>query len=403
MIEEDRIRKWVGDLGVEQRADEMDEFADDDPDDQLELNPENVAAARAEEVAYMEERGLWDVVPVPHGVHPVSVRWVDVVKGDGSTRSRLVARDFRGKDHGRDDLFAATPPLEAFRMVLSRAATETPSRRRRKLVFIDAKKAHLNPRCSDDVYIALPVECNAPPGTCGKLNYWLYGFRRAASEWEQHYASLLEAVGFVRGAGCPVLFFHATRDIALAVHGDDFVATGLGDQLSWLSTYLQSCFEVKVRATLGEEQRDEKEVVMLGRLVRWTPEGVEMEADPKHRDLVLRALALDDSSNGLTSNGEAQKNNEGDENYFLDPSESTAYRAICARLNFLAQDSPELQFPAKELSRSMARPTVGSWARLKKTARFLVRRHRVVWSFRFQEVPTRLQVFTDSDWGGQPG
>ena len=29
-----------------------------------------------------------------------------------------------------------------------------------------------------------------------------------------------------------------------------------------------------------------------------------------------------------------------------------------------------------------------------------MRRRRVVWSFRFQEVPTRLQVFTDSDWGG---
>ena len=51
----------------------------------------------------------------------------------------------------------------------------------------------------------------------------------------------------------------------------------------------------------------------------------------------------------------------------------------------------------------MARPTVGSWARLKKTARFLVRRRRVVWSVGFQEEPTRLQVFTDSDWGGKSG
>ena len=125
-----------------------------------------------------------------------------------------------------------------------------------------------------------------------------------------------------------------------------------------------------------------------------------IEADPKHRDLVLRALALDDASNGLMSNGEPQKDTKDDEGYFLDPCEATAYRAICARLNFLAQDSPELQFPAKELSRSTARPTVGSWARLKKTARFLVRRRRVVWSFGFQEEPTRLQVFTYSDGGG---
>ena len=38
-------------------------------------------------------------------------------------RSRLVARDFKGKHNDRDDLFAGTPPLEAQRMLSSRAAT----------------------------------------------------------------------------------------------------------------------------------------------------------------------------------------------------------------------------------------------------------------------------------------
>ena len=55
-------------------------------------------------------------------------RWVDVNKGgEGAmeVRCRLVARDFKSKDKGRDDLFAATPPLEAKRMLLSRAATST--------------------------------------------------------------------------------------------------------------------------------------------------------------------------------------------------------------------------------------------------------------------------------------
>ena len=38
-------------------------------------------------------------------------------------RSRLVARDFKGGDKDRDDLFAGSPPLEAKRLLLSRAAT----------------------------------------------------------------------------------------------------------------------------------------------------------------------------------------------------------------------------------------------------------------------------------------
>ena len=45
----------------------------------------------------------------------MSVRWVDTDKGD-LVRSRLVARDFKGADKDRDDLFAETPPLEAKRM-----------------------------------------------------------------------------------------------------------------------------------------------------------------------------------------------------------------------------------------------------------------------------------------------
>ena len=48
----------------------------------------------------------------------------DVVEGDGSTRSRLVARDSKVSDLHRDDLFAASPPLEAARAVLSMAATD---------------------------------------------------------------------------------------------------------------------------------------------------------------------------------------------------------------------------------------------------------------------------------------
>ena len=67
---------------------------------------DKVKAARAEEVGYMEGRGIWSVRPVSEcwektGRKPVSVRWVDTDKGfmgEGGmeVRSRLVARDFKG-------------------------------------------------------------------------------------------------------------------------------------------------------------------------------------------------------------------------------------------------------------------------------------------------------------------
>eukprot|EP00973_Karenia_brevis_P070230 9761358-Karenia_brevis.AAC.1 len=55
------------------------------------------------------------------------MRWADTnkshMKGKFEGRSRMVAKNYKGGDKGRDDLFAETPPLEAKRMLCSRAVT----------------------------------------------------------------------------------------------------------------------------------------------------------------------------------------------------------------------------------------------------------------------------------------
>ena len=102
-----------------------------------------VRAARKEEISYMEGRNIWTLRPIEEcweltGKPPVSVRWVDTNKGGKEefiVRSRLVARDFKGGDKDRDDLFAETPPLEALRLLLSRAATRRRNWELRKLMF----------------------------------------------------------------------------------------------------------------------------------------------------------------------------------------------------------------------------------------------------------------------------
>ena len=52
--------------------------------------------------------------------------WVDIDKGDSinpNYRSRYVGREFRGKDVC-DDLFAATPPIEVIKTLISLAASQ---------------------------------------------------------------------------------------------------------------------------------------------------------------------------------------------------------------------------------------------------------------------------------------
>ena len=148
----------------------------------------------------------------------------------------------------------------AVRTVLSRAATRRKDGRVRKVMFIDARIAHLNPRCEEDVYIELPEECGAPPGMCGKLKYWLYGFRQAASAWEKFYSELLEEAGFRRGQSCGVVFFHKTRDWLVTVHGDDFTCGGLQEDLVWLKELMESWFEIKFRGILGLDAGHVREI-----------------------------------------------------------------------------------------------------------------------------------------------
>ena len=51
--------------------------------------------------------------------------------------------------------------------------------------------------------------------------------------------------------------------------------------------------------------------------------------------------------------------------YMRSPEETTRYRAITARANYLAADRPDLMYAVKELCRGMAKPTKMHWHKLK--------------------------------------
>ena len=88
----------------------------------------------------------------------------------------------------------------------------------------------------------------------------------------------------------------------------------------------------------------------------------------------------------------------------LEPEDATRFRGIAARTNFLSLDCPDLRFPVKQMSREMAKPMVGSsWKRMKKVARYLINRKRVIWHFYWQDNCKSSHVRGDSDCGGRSG
>ena len=72
------------------------------------------------------------------GGKTIQTRWIDINKGDEEKtnyRSRLVGKEFR--THPDDSLYAATPPLEALRLIVSRAATRAGRRGKLREIMIN--------------------------------------------------------------------------------------------------------------------------------------------------------------------------------------------------------------------------------------------------------------------------
>ena len=62
-------------------------------------------------------------------------------------------------------------------------------------------------------------------------------------------------MGIVRGIGTSVACQHPERDLACAVHGDDFTFSGEDKDLDWAESMMKRCFEVVVRGWLGPRRR----------------------------------------------------------------------------------------------------------------------------------------------------
>ena len=90
------------------------------------LPEEEVRKARKTEMSYVKSMKVYDKVPRGEsqrvtGKAPIKLRWVDTRKSSGELRSRLVAKEFkRGND---PDMFSATPPLEAMKLMVSMVAS----------------------------------------------------------------------------------------------------------------------------------------------------------------------------------------------------------------------------------------------------------------------------------------
>ena len=137
---------------------------------------------------------------------------------------------------------------------------------------------------------------------------------------------------------------------------------------------------------------------ILNRIVEWTDAGISYEADQRHAEIIVRDMGLQKDSKAVTTPSTAPSVEEDEEE--LVSEEAAMYRALVARANFIAQDRGDIAFTVKELCRSMSRPRHCDVIRLKRLARYLAFRPRVVIKFDYQELGDDVTVWTDTDHAG---
>ena len=296
-----------------------------------------VHAAMIDELDYFNEN-VWQAESKEKALaYPDSIlvrcRWVLANKGDSEepdVRARLVGCEVNKTGEKVDAFYASTPPLEAKKMLFSQFASErVRAGKKLRLSFVDIRKAYFNGRPTRNIFMQFPKELGLAPNIVGKLVRCAYGCRDAGHIWEECYRAALLSMGFVAGKGSPCCFYHATRNISVVVHGDDFTALGTDDDLDVYEKGLAKHFELKIRGRIGEGCTGPNEIKILNRCLKLTSRGLEYEADPRHIDLLSDAFKLE-KANAVGTPGVKEKGHEAFSEKGEDTDNSKIRPAECA-------------------------------------------------------------------------
>ena len=191
-------------------------------------------------------------------------------------------------------IYAATPPLEAKRTLFS-TWTKEQSRGGAPLKphVLDVRKAYFNGRPQRPIDLRLPPTMGLGRDIVGKRRWCIYGNRNAGAIWEQVYTKTLLQMGCVQGSSSPCCFTHQTWGVSVVCHGDDFTALGTDAALDKYEQGMAKAFDCGLRGRMGREDHYLEEVKILNRVLRVTSRGRNCEADPRHTELLARALGLE--------------------------------------------------------------------------------------------------------------
>ena len=100
--------------------------------------------------------------------------------------------------------------------------------------------------------------------------------------------------GYNRRNANPCLFYSPGDDCSIMVHGDDFVAVGDEKSTQKLKKSLEAAYKVKCEI-LGGGKGKMSEIRVLNRVIRRDDQVLTLEADPRHAEIFVRDLCLENA------------------------------------------------------------------------------------------------------------
>ena len=128
---------------------------------------------------------------------------------------------------------------------------------------------------------------------------------------------------------------------------------------------------------------------------------IEIEADPRHREILLAQMNLD-GANAKSVTTPAVKKQEWTPQMLtkIDRDRASTFRSATIRASYMSIDRVDVQQAVKEVARFMSEPNEGAWIMLKRLVRYLVGHDRLVQVISEQRYVKAPRVDTNSDYAG---
>ena len=212
-----------------------------------------------------EMKGLWEQLvfekveghDIPDDAKFVDSRLLRRIKGD-LVKSRLVLRDIAKDKPVGGELFAATPTLSAFRLLLVGASRRMQQAQREQtenvmVRVLDVTQAFPHALIDQPVYSVLPADLDQlsfeldsvekvtlSGGEYVRVLRALYGYRKSSQLWQRHFTKVIDRIGGVRCQSEPTMFRDRARNLVILVHVDDILMSGPVSEVESFSKQLKA-------------------------------------------------------------------------------------------------------------------------------------------------------------------